>query len=77
MVEVTLTTCEVIRIGDVRIHVRKMMEPQECLYVWIPSITLEESLRWNFEVFRSLENLIDYFGFTVSVRMALFEENMH
>ena len=76
MVEVTLTTGDVIKVGDVRIHVRKMTQPQECLYVWIPSIKLEESLRWNFEVFRSLENHIDYFGFTVSVRMALFEENI-
>ena len=74
MVEVTLTTGEVIKIGDVTIHVRKMTEPQECLYVWIPSIKLEESLQWNFEVFRSLETHIDYFGFTV--RMALFEENI-
>ena len=76
MVEVTLTTGDVIKLRDVKVRARKMTEPRECLYVGVPSIEVAESYQRNYEVFQSLENQLNYFELDITVRMCLYEENM-
>ena len=76
MAEVVLTTGDIIMLRDVEVHARRMTEDQEFPYVGVPSIDVEETFRWNFEVIQLLETHLNYFDLDIGERMHLYEENM-